>query len=141
MTAMRRYLVVGGVCRLPPEQILRLSAEQAKAREHRIGSIEPIDGHDDVLALTSEAVEFKIGEIIGLPWDIEELPRYLASILELLDPPPVATLVQTPSIGATGDDARHLEAVPAPSAQRRVRNMPRLPLPPPPDDGTGVRQI
>lgn len=74
-----RYRVVSGICRIPPDVRLRLTAEQAATRAHRLGSVEPVGDDGDVVATTLREIEFKAGEVVDLPW--RSAPAYLSSVI------------------------------------------------------------
>lgn len=99
------YRVVSGVCRIPPDLRVRLSAEQAKSRAHRIVDVESIADSKDMAATTRESVEFKPGEVIGLPWPVESIPRYLIGVIAPVDmkkPAPMASPLRAQTAAASG---------------------------------------
>jgi hypothetical protein len=66
---MKLYRIEGGVLRFGPGQKLSLDAAQAKRREHNL-TIEGKAG-DRILVASMAPVEFKVGEVIGMP----DLPK------------------------------------------------------------------
>lgn len=92
---MNRYRVYGGIARVGPGRVLHLSGEQIKARAHNlelppgyqlVASDPKKEKPPKPVAATvtaKTALEFKVGEIIGLP----ELLSNLVGIVEPLDPP------------------------------------------------------
>jgi hypothetical protein len=85
--SMNRYRVYGGIARLGPGQMMLLSAAQISARAH---VLELPEGYDPrakdarpAEVKTKAGVEFKRGEVIGLP---DALPL-LVGIIEPVEPP------------------------------------------------------
>ena len=76
---MKLYRVAGGIAKFGPGQLLQLDGAQTKRRLHNLEIVDAESG--TVRALSS--IEFKVGEVIGVP----SLDKYLVEILVPLDEP------------------------------------------------------
>lgn len=81
---MNNFRIDTGIVRFGPGARLRLSPRQLRRRAHNLTEI--ARDADGIVVETLAAVEFKAGEVVGLP----ELPRHLTSSVTALDPAPAA---------------------------------------------------
>jgi hypothetical protein len=78
---MNRYRVFSGVARLGPGAVVLLSAAQFASREHNLDRDPSAkDDAKEFLCKAKSALEFKVGEVIGL----DDLPRNLVGVVEPL---------------------------------------------------------
>jgi len=80
---MKLYRVAGGVAKFGPGQHMLLTPAQIVPRRAVLELRDGADGSADTWVTTITAVEFKVGEVIGLP----ELERRLVDILVPLEEP------------------------------------------------------
>lgn len=81
---MNRYRVYAGVARLGPNAVVLLSPAQIATREHHLELPAKVDKDaKEILVKTKAAIEFKVGEVIGL----DDLPRNLVGVCEPLGEP------------------------------------------------------
>lgn len=74
---MKLYRVDRGVAKFGPGAELQLSPAQIAPRQHNLELPKGYDGKQSAVVKTTQAVEFKVGEKIGLT----DLPRNLTDML------------------------------------------------------------
>lgn len=82
---MNRYRVYGGIAQVGPGQVMELNGDQIRRRAHNLQLPEGYERAKDPKALTravaKTVLQFKVGEIVGLP----DVPTNLVNMLAPLD--------------------------------------------------------
>lgn len=84
---MKKFQVSGGVAKFGPGQELLLAPAQIETRRAVLELPKDYDGKSEAIVRTTAGVEFKVGEIVGLP----ELERRLVDVLVPLGKPETET--------------------------------------------------
>jgi hypothetical protein len=83
---MNRFRVVGGIAHFGPGQRLGLTAKQIADRKHVLTILDQDKKSGDAIVEATGPLQFKVGEIIGLP----ELEKRLVDILVPVGEPKTA---------------------------------------------------
>lgn len=80
---MQAYRAVNGSVKFAAGQKMTVTAKQIADRRHCLDVPKDWNGKDPVAVVTTAPVEFKVGEVIGLP----DLDRYTANLMVPLGAP------------------------------------------------------